>query len=660
MIHHTNTIKGYILAMVMVLCLFPSSIKGENAPDSLTLSNFDLDEVVITATRIPKLLKDVPIQTRLISSLDIERTDATNIEDLLQQEMPGVEFSYAMNQQTHLNFSGQGGQSILFLVDGERLAGETMDDVDFSRLELNNIEKIEIVKGASSAIYGSSAGGGVINIITKQASRKWNVNASARYAPRHNDQRYRFSLSNKTSWITNNLSVAYNTIDNYDVTSAEAPKTRVISTIYGNSVWNFNDKFTIIPIKNIKITGRIGYYFRELSRMKDSPERYRDYSAGLKGEWNISESDNIYVSYAFDQYDKSDFYRISRLDIRSYSNVQNSLRSLYNHTFNKKNTLSIGADFMRDYMLNAKLSDQTHAQLSFDVFAQYDWVCNPKWEFVGALRYDYFSDGKNSMITPKLSALYRPINNINLRMGYGMGFRAPSLKEKYYEFDMVGIWIVKGNQNLRPESSHNFNISADYTYSHFNFMLSAYYNNIHNRITTGIPYYNNNTQLYLDYVNLKHYNVYGAEANVQAKWENGISTKISYAFTKENMNKDKSGNAIANQYIPARKHSLTLRVDWDKHISKKYAILASINGRFLSSVDNIEYVDYYDISKGTTNISYPAYTIWKFSLNQLIADRFKITLSIDNIFNYKPKYYYLNCPLTDGINFMAGISIELF
>ena len=76
-----------------------------------------------------------------------------------------------MNQQTHLNFSGFGGQGVLFLIDGERLAGETMDDVDFSRLTMDNVERIEIGKGAASALYGSNAVGGVVNIITKKADQ---------------------------------------------------------------------------------------------------------------------------------------------------------------------------------------------------------------------------------------------------------------------------------------------------------------------------------------------------------------------------------------------------------------------------------------------------------------------------------------------------------
>ena len=67
---------------------------------------------------------------------------------------------------------------------------------------------------------------------------------------------------------------------------------------------------------------------------------------------------------------------------------------------------------------------------------------------------------------------------------YGMGFRAPTLKEKYYNFDMSGIWIVEGNPSLKPEVSQNFNASVDYTKGRYNFTVSAYCNKIENKIAT--------------------------------------------------------------------------------------------------------------------------------------------------------------------------------
>ncbi len=627
--------------------------------DSISVQ-FDLDEVVVTGTRTPKFLKDVPIQTRVINAKELAKLDATNVQDLLQQELPGVEFSYAMNQQTHLNFSGFGGQGVLFLVDGERLAGETMDDVDFTRLNMDNVERIEIVKGAASALYGSQAAGGVINIITKCSQQPWTLQVNARYA-KHNEQRYGASFGLNRKHLNNMLTAHFNRIDNYDVHSAANPVTRIISTVYGDKTLNVGDQLVWSPTENFHLTGRAGYFFRETVRSADQPERYRDFTGGLRMNWSISERDELQASYAFDQYDKSDYQHITRLDIRDYSNVQNSFRLLYNHSFDGGDVLTVGSDLMHDYLYNINLNGETREQDSWDLFAQYDWRINDEWEAVGALRYDYFSDGKDSHVTPKLNVCYKPLPNLAIRAGYGMGFRAPTLKEKYYNFDMSGIWIVEGNADLKSEVSHNFNLSAEYTKGRYNLTASAYYNKVRNKLSTSAPYFKTATDKlpYLPYANLDDYNVCGGEIGVQAKWDNGFGARLTYAYTKEQMAKDKDGNAINNQYIPAREHAFNARLDYDCQLTKQYGLNIGLQGRVLSGVENVEYKNYYDVSQGTITVEYPAYTIWKLSLVQRIGKAVKVNAALDNLFGYKPKYYYLNSPITDGITFQIGLSIEM-
>ncbi len=637
-----------------------AEIDSDDAYVDSVCRQFDLNEVVVTGTRTPKFLKDTPIQTRVINARELARLDATNVQDLLQQELPGVEFSYAMNQQTHLNFSGFGGQGVLFLVDGERLAGETMDDVDFTRLNMDNVERIEIVKGAASALYGSNATGGVINIITKCNRQPWTLNVNARYA-KHNEQRYGASWGLNSKHWNNMLSAHFNCMDNYDVHSAANPVTRIISTVYGDKTVNLKEQLTWSPASNFSLTGRAGYFFRETVRSADQPERYRDFSGGLRMNWQISDADDLQASYAFDQYDKSDYQRITRLDIRDYSNVQNSFRLLYNHTFGGGDVLTVGSDLLHDYLYNTNLEGETRKQDSWDLFAQYDWRLNDQWELVGALRYDYFSDGKDSHLTPKLNVCYKPLRNLAIRAGYGMGFRAPTLKEKYYNFDMSGIWIVEGNEHLKSEVSHNFNLSAEYTKGHYNYTASIYYNKVKNKLSTAAPYFKTAEDKlpYLPYSNLDDYSVCGGEVGAQAKWNNGLGARITYAYTKEQLAKDKDGNSINNQYIPAREHALNVRMDYDRQISSNYGLNIGLQGRVLSGVENVEYKDYYDVSKGTISVEYPAYTLWKLSLVQRIGKAVKVNAALDNLFGYKPKFYYLNSPITDGVTFQIGVSIDI-
>lgn len=622
--------------------------------------HLQMDEVVVTGTRTPKFLKDTPIQTRVITSKDIERTDATNVQELLQQELPGIEFSYSMSQRTHLNFSGFGGQSILFLVDGERLAGETMDDVDFTRLTLDNVQRIEIVKGAASALYGSNATGGVINIITRKAREPWALNVNGRIG-KHNEQRYGASLGLNGKHWSNLLNATVYGKDNYDVHSAANAVTRVITTIYGDKTANLKEQLTWKPIGVLSVTGRAGYFFRETTRTADIPERYRDFSGGLRFDWKIGDDDVLQANYSFDQYDKSDYQRLRHLDIRSYSNVQNALRMLYNHSFGQGQQLTVGTDYMHDYLYNTKLEGSSRKQDSWDVFAQYDWKPTKWLEMVGALRYDYFSEGKYSRLTPKLNICYKPLPHLALRAGYGMGFRAPSLKEKYYDFNMSGIWIVEGNPDLKAETSHNFNLSADYTRRHYELTASAYYNKVKNKLSTAAPYFKqaDDKLPYLPYANLAAYNVWGGELGAQARWDNGMSARISYAYTHEQLPKDQEGNTINNQYVPARKHALNVRADYDHRFTRHYALSAGLSGRVLSGVTNVEYKNYYDVSEGTVNVTYPAYTIWKLSLVQKIGRAIKVNAALDNLFNYRPRHYYLNSPLTDGITFQIGLSVDV-
>ena len=121
--------------IVCVALLMPANeLSAQGIRDSV-----ELEPVVVTATHSPKALKDAPVVTRLITLHDIKITDATNIQEMLTQEIPGLEFGFAMAQETSLNMSGFGGNAVLFLVDGERLAGETMDNTDYNRLNLDNV-----------------------------------------------------------------------------------------------------------------------------------------------------------------------------------------------------------------------------------------------------------------------------------------------------------------------------------------------------------------------------------------------------------------------------------------------------------------------------------------------------------------------------------------
>ena len=606
-----------------------------------------LDMVVVTGTRTPKLLKDVPIVTRVISELDIKRMDATNIGDLLQTELPGIEFSYSMNQQTSLNMSGFGGNSVLFLVDGERLAGETLDNVDYSRLNMDNVKRIEIVKGAASSLYGSNAVGGVVNIISRESQEPWSVNVNGRYGA-HNEQRYGGSVGFNQGRFNSLTNVQYTSIDAIDLSEGtDNEEVGDYSKIYGNKTLNIKERLIFTAIDDLKFTARAGYFFRERNSSESQKERYRSFTSGLKGNYNITDKDDLELSYSFDQYDKSDYLVLNDLDVRDYSNVQHTLRTLYNHTFADKHILTLGSDYMRDYLMSYQFTDGgSYVQHTADAFAQFDWNPHKKFNLIAGLRFDYFSEAKLSHLSPKLGLMYK-VGNCSLRGSYAGGFRAPTLKEMYMNFYMGNIFMIYGNPELKAESSHNFSLSAEYTKDLYNFTVTGFYNIVDNRITTAW----NQALAGQVYTNMSRLQVSGIDANASAKYRCGISWRLSYAYTYEHI---KKGEPLLSSTRP---HTATARIAYDKDWDN-YGLSVALSGRYLSKLTTDVYTEMTSYEQ-TEKQTYPGYSIWKLSLTQRVWQGINLTLAVDNLFNYRPDYYYSNSPSTTGTTCSIGLSVDV-
>ena len=623
-----------------ILGLSAGLFLGASAMAQSPMKDIDMEQVVVTATRTPKLLKDAPLVTRIITRDDIRKSDASHVGELLQSELPGIEFSFSMNQQTALNMSGFDGGSVLFLIDGERIAGETLDNVDYSRLNLNDVERIEIVKGAASALYGSNAVGGVVNIITRTDKEKWNVEANTRYGS-HNEQRYGGAVSFNAGKVYSRTNVQYTDIDSYDL-----PADGDYSRIYGNRTWDFKERLIYTANEHLKFTARAGYFFRERDAQAIAKERYRDFSGGVKGNYVFGRHD-AELAYTFDQYDKSDYNLFTEKDIRDYSNVQHTLRALYNFHIDKKYTLTTGGDFMRDYLLSYQFAENgSKSQYTADIFAQFDWNPIEKINVIAGVRYDWLSEAHLHHLSSKAGIMYKT-GNCSLRGSYAGGFRAPTLKEMFMNFDMANLFMIYGNPDLKAESSHNFSLSAEYLRSGWNVAVTGFCNLVDNRISTAWD----NSRNGMRYVNTSALRISGAEMYVSMKLNCGVGARLSYAYTHEHA---KAGEPMIS---PTRPHTATLRAEYGKRW-KNYSFDLILNGHWLSAVEADEYTSLTSYTQ-TVRRKYPAYTLWKLTLSQDIWKGIRVTLAVDNLFNYVPSYYYYNSPATTGTTFYAGVSLDI-
>ena len=625
--------------------------KGEQHVLRLQPDATALDQVVVTATRTPKALKDAPVVTRLITANDIKIADATNIQDLLTEQMPGLEFGYAMNQETSLNMNGFGGNAVLFLVDGERLAGETMDNVDYSRLNLDNVGRIEIVKGAASALYGANAVAGVINIISRENSEPWTANVNTRYNDFNKEWRHGGSFSFNAGKWNSQTSIQRTTSDEVQLTSPFDTESNILH-IYGGETFNVKERLTYKLSDKIKLIGR-GGYFNRISKRSNYDDHYMDYSAGLKTVMNLSENDNLEISYGFDQYDKARYVNDERTHDHDYTNRQNTVRALYSHIFGK-NTLTVGADFLNDYLTTYQFEDnESKNQSSCDAFAQFDY--NPlQWlNIVASLRHDYFSASSQHATTGRL-ALMTKWKGFSIRANYAGGFRAPTLKEMYMNFDMAGMQMIYGNPDLEPEKSNNFNLALEHTgrvknagffTGQYSLTLMGYYNKYDKRITTGdYEDYTPGTgqpDVASRYCNEDGVEVSGIDFSAQYRSDMGLGVKLDYSYLHV------GGRSVDSQFSQPRPHSATWRLDYDRQLCSFYRINAALSGRYLSAPDT-------NIKKHDSS-----YQLWKFTLQQRFLDAVNLNFTVDNLFGYTPKNYYWSSAMTTGRTFTVGLSIDI-
>ena len=603
----------------------------------------NLETVVVTGTRTPRQLKDSPILTRVITNLDIQRVDALNIGDLLETELPGIEFSYAMDQQVTLNMQGFGGNSVLFLVDGERIAGETLDNIDYNRLNLDNIQRVEIIKGAASSLYGSNAVGGVVNLISAGATEPWSVNVNARYGA-HNEQRYGGSvgfIAGKFNSLTN---AQYTSIDSYQMRNEGD-----YNTYYGGYNWSLKERLQYEPFHGLKFTARAGYFFRERDLQSDTRDRYRDFSGGLKGEWDINDRNRLELSYGYDQYDKSDYLLFNETDVRDYSNVQHVVRGIYTYNLGKdgQHTMIVGGDYMRDYLMSYQFEGNGYyIQHTADVFGQIEARLSDRWRLIGGLRYDFFSQKRLSHFSPKLSLMYQ-IKDWTFRGSYSGGFRAPTLKEMYMSFDMASIFMIYGNPDLSPESSENLSLSAEYNWKYLSASVAGFYNFVDNRITTVW----NEALNGMMYTNMSPMQVRGVDVSVSTRLPFGLGARIGYTYTNEAI---RAGEPLLSQTRP---HSATARIEYGKSW-KNYGFNVALSGRLLSAVTTEVYTSATDYEE-TELQTYPGYTIWKLTISQDIWRGIHLNIIIDNLFNYVPDYYYSSTPSTTGITGAVSLSMDI-
>lgn len=632
---------------------------GERNIDfSLREDPIKLDDVVITGTRTKRNLKEVPVITKVIGQAELQKIDAINIKDVLEAEIPGLEFSqhgYGAN----MTMQGLDAQYILFLVDGERMAGETGGNIDYSRLNLENVERVEIVKGASSSLYGSNAMGGVINIITKKQNNAVDLSVHSRWSE-FNAWKTGAFVGLKKGFVKSQTYFNYSQIDPYVV--KEYPELGTITSVKGHKTWDVKQKLAFNINKKLDVSVQGGYYRNYQENLgydllsRSQKDRYYDYSLQAKATYKVNDDNTLELAHNFDQYDKFNYLVKKDEEKQDYSNMLNISRLTYNYKIGSRHQMLSGIEFNTEELMtdqfeytdnNAYASKSRYEGVAF---VQDEFALTEKINIVAGLRFNQH-EVYGFHTSPKVNMIYK-LFPLNFRLGYANGFRSPSLKELYSNWDHMGMFRIIGNSELQPETNNYFSASVEYAKSGQSISVNSYYNDINNKID-GIW---NATQDTLFYQNFDRLQIFGVDAEYSAQLPYGFRFKLSYSYVYDRYPDE------SIKLTTTSPHTAVTQLEYNLK-KKNYQLSVNLNGRYTGAKDfytsDTETNDAGETETIYTKEHVADWMMWKMTINQTFYNHFQVSMGLNNLFDYVPSNPSFNSSLSPGRSWFISTRINL-
>ena len=492
----------------------------------------NLDQVTVTGSYLPGYQSNSIYNIDVLNRADIEKRGAVNIKDLLSQEL-NMRISNDGVLGSNLSIQGISGENLKFLIDGIPVIGRQNGNIDLNQLNLQNIERVEVVKGPMSVLYGTDALGGVVNLITKSNSKQ-NLSGSLNGYFESTGQ---YNADFSTGWgfkkSAINIDGGRNFFDGWsknDTARSQQwlPKEQYFGNIKVSHLFNkikigfqsgyFNE--TVYNQSNVKINPNYAYAI-------DQHYHTQRLVNQLTLEKRFSETSSLQMvgAYSYYRYIKNTYAKdmvaltealtpdTNDDDTTKFNSV--FARAVYTQVFNKKFTLIAGSDLNSESAFGKKIDGSTHSFTDIGVFANLDYNVSEFFTVRPSIRGIYNSQ-YDAPLVPSLNVMFKPSSKFIFRASYSVGFRAPSLKEQHLNFNDNGVHNIQGNINLNAEKSNNILVSLDYKKALKSALLtiepSLFYNEIYNRISlvqvSQLP-------LVYSYVNLDKFIAKGAELKLK-------------------------------------------------------------------------------------------------------------------------------------------------
>ncbi|MET2986620.1 TonB-dependent receptor plug domain-containing protein [Aureibaculum conchae] len=642
--------------------------------DSVKVQN--LDEVIVTATRTIRQLSSLPLPAQIISQKDIKRSNSVRLNEILN-EQTGLITVPDFGGGEGIQMQGLDAEYTLILVDGVPLVGRLAGTLDISRITVGNIKQIEVVRGASSSLYGSEALGGVINIITATPKNGFKGDINYRLGS-FNTHDLSTTLSYKKEKLS--ISTFFNrySSDGYDLTEN-------------------TDLNTVDPFRNYNVNAKVTYDFSEDTDMLISGKYYNQKqdniaSSLLKGETEIDDwNTHIKLNHTYSKKWSSyfEFYTTQynaneNLDDENAVSVSDAyykqllirpeVRATYNP--NEKASFIGGAGFNHETLDRTDFTEKPIYNSPY-IYLQYDGNPTEKLNIILGARFDSHNKYK-SQFSPKAALRYTLNDKLAIKGSVGYGFKAPDFRQLYFDFtnNSVGYTILgynavpdaiktledngeisniiipntEFNSELKPENSISIDLGFDYDVTtSLKLDLNFFRNNINDLIDTRAIATRTNGQSVFSYFNVNKVYTQGLEFNTVWKPDNQLKIsggyQLLFAKDKDVEKAFKNGEVFARE--SASSPSFQLQKDdyfglynRSRHMANlkvfysipEWNLDTNIRGTYRSKyglfdTNGNDYLDSYDYFVD-------GYAIIDVAVNKTFYKNYQLGVGMDNVFDF--------------------------
>ncbi len=488
--------------------------------------------------------KHVPYLTDNISSKDITDFDYQTMSELFRN-IGGIDVQMEHDNGRNANFSIRGSSDykpggynnrVLVLLDGFQISMPYSGSIDWNAMPLDFLDRVEVLKGPVSSLYGQNSMGGIINLVTKNFEHEF-YNAKATIGS-FNSKDFNYNMSNITD------SISYTALLQHKKGDGHRYNSQYEQNNFYTKIFNKDKDISVSFIANKSINGQPGFSVKERPSLKSFRISNRDSiylqlfkKKSLKNNGNIVYSvsmNHFYTHY----HDRGDTPLEEEQEDTFYNDTSLNMRAEFQKLLKNSSYLIVGTDFIAEQSDISIYKDiyNDFLQLSGGFFAQNRIEISEKLLLGLGLRFDYRSinrgkeyTNKNfSDISPKINLTYKKDNFSTWSFALSKGFRSPSLSEMFLQYESDYGLNTQGNPNLKPEQLYGLDIAYDRSnLKNMNFTLSTFYYRYEDMIdfVYGLP---------VVALNRSDISSCGLEATSNYKINNNISLDLGYTYLRVN------------------------------------------------------------------------------------------------------------------------------